>query len=70
MKTVIKLKSDNFDCLVTPEAYNEIRLQMSTGDFGTHTHEYIRVESSKRVYTLEDYVNDTECVKCPTCGRF
>jgi len=33
---LIKLKSDNYNQIVTEAAYKEIRLQMSTGDFHTH----------------------------------
>lgn len=35
--TVIQLFSDNFNgSYLTPDAYNEVRLQMSTGDLHTH----------------------------------
>lgn len=36
MITIYRLKSDNLDCFVSAEAYREITLQMSTGDFGAH----------------------------------
>ena len=36
MITVIRLKADNYDCWVSEEAYQELRLLMSTGDFHTH----------------------------------
>ncbi len=40
---VIRLFSDNFEgSLLTFEAYKEVRLQMSTGDF--HTHKAIQLE--------------------------
>ncbi len=35
---VILLMSDNFNGYLTKEAYNEVRLQMSTGDFHMHIH--------------------------------
>lgn len=55
MIKVIRLNSDNFQNeLVTIEAYNEIRLQMSSGDFGTHTIKYEYVSSFENVITLMD----------------
>ena len=33
---VVRLKSDNYDCYVSAAAYQEIRLQMSTGVHATH----------------------------------
>lgn len=41
--TIIRLKSDNFDCFVSLEAYRVIRLQMSSGDFGAHRARSIEV---------------------------
>lgn len=41
---VVKIKSDNFNCFLTVEAYKEIRLQMSTGDFHTHEYELVTVD--------------------------
>lgn len=35
---LIYVISDNFDAYMTKEAYAEVRLQMSTGDFHMHTH--------------------------------
>jgi len=32
-----KVQSDNFDNILTKEAYHVLRLSMSTGDFGSHT---------------------------------
>lgn len=55
MIKVIRLNSDNFqDELVTIEAYEEIRLQMSSGDFGAHTIKYEYVSSFENVITLMD----------------
>lgn len=69
----IRLKSDNFDGLVTVDAYNEITLQMSTGDYHTHTAKKVKVSTLERkdIYTLDDfnmqnfYINEV----CPNCGR-
>lgn len=60
MKTfkVIQIKSDNFDGLVTREAYEEIRLQMSTGDFHTHKHSTVTVDSLENVVTVNDMFDD------------
>lgn len=55
MIQVIKLKSDNYEnALLTIEAYNEVRLQMSTGDFHTHKVETVLVEDFSDVITLMD----------------
>lgn len=40
---IIRLKSDNYDCYVSEAAYNEIRLQMSSGDYGSHVHKELTV---------------------------
>lgn len=34
--TLIKVKSDNFEGLLTPQAYEALVLCMSTGDYCTH----------------------------------
>jgi hypothetical protein len=34
---VFRVKSDNYDCWMSTEAYQSIRLEMSSGDFGAHT---------------------------------
>lgn len=52
--TVIQLKSDNFNGLVSLQAYEEIRLQMSTGDFHTHKATKVQVSQRTKVYTLDD----------------
>jgi len=55
MIKVIKLTSDNYEnTLVTQAAYEEIRLQMSTGDFHTHKIETVLVEDFSDVITLMD----------------
>lgn len=42
MKNLIRVFSDNYDGqLMTTEAYHELRLQMSTGDFHTHKYEWV-----------------------------
>ena len=33
---VFRVKSDNYDCWMSAEAYQSIRLEMSSGDFGVH----------------------------------
>lgn len=71
MKKVIKLKSDNFNCLVTKEAYKEIRLQMSTGDFHTHKAREVTVKNLNNVYTLEHFLDDelNNQGQCSFCGN-
>ena len=55
MIKVLRLNSDNFDnVLVTVEAYQEIRLCMSTGDYNSHTVEEVYVQDFKDVITLMD----------------
>lgn len=51
-KTVIKVESDNVDGYMTFEAYAELRLQMSTGDFHTHKHEVVKVPIETEVLEL------------------
>lgn len=44
MRTLILLKSDNFDKVwVTPELYKELTLQMSSGDFGAHRTKVLKI---------------------------
>ena len=56
---VVKVNSDNFEnTLMTLEAYKELRLQMSTGDF--HTHEHILLEgdlNKESVLTIKDFLD-------------
>lgn len=65
-KTVIKLNSDNFEnTLMTFEVYSEIRLQMSSGDFGCHGYEIVNVpEEFPVIIGFSDFDNmpvyDTE----------
>lgn len=48
------VNSDNFcNQLFTIDAYAELRLQMSTGDFHTHTHELVNRPDLTDVITLE-----------------
>lgn len=54
-KTVIKLWSDNFNGeLVSHEAYKEIKLRMSTGDFGTHRRKVVPRPKRKPVMELDE----------------
>ncbi len=49
---VVKLFSDNYNGeLMTIPAYRELRLQMSSGDFGSHRVEYEQVETFENVIT-------------------
>ena len=36
MNKLYRIKSDNYDCYMTPAAYKIIQLEMSTGDWHTH----------------------------------
>lgn len=54
-QTVMKVYSDNFEGeLLTFDAYRELRLQMSTGDFHTHKAIVIEVSDDTNVLTIED----------------
>lgn len=56
-RTLILVNSDNFENqLMTFEAYAELRLQMSTGDFHTHTHEVVE-SLSEDVLELADLID-------------
>lgn len=58
-RTVVRVNSDNFENeLFTFEAYTELRLQMSTGDFHTHTHEIVEVPADATVIELSDFLNE------------
>jgi hypothetical protein len=46
-RTIIRLKSDNFDCFVTYDAYCRITHTMSSGDFGSHKHRVLEMESNQ-----------------------
>ncbi len=49
----VRVTSDNFcEQLFTIDAYAEMRLQMSTGDFHTHTHELVNRLDFTDVITL------------------
>jgi hypothetical protein len=60
--TVMFVRSDNYNGMMTFEAYAEFRLQMSTGDFHTHTHEVITAWVDEllagNVLTLEQLLED------------
>lgn len=57
MKAIcVRLYSDNFDgSLLTVDAYEELVLQMSTGDHATHTARYIEIDVNDNEY-LEDLI--------------
>ncbi len=56
--TVVHVKSDNFEGLMTFEAYSEYRLQMSTGDFHAHSHMIVSALPDAEIYTLEQMLED------------
>lgn len=61
VRTVIKLNSDNFEnTYLTFDAYKEIRLSMSTGDFHTHKHEIVEVDEDTEVLELNDVIDTYE----------
>ena len=57
---VYKVKSDNFEGLITKDAYKELTLQMSTGDFHAHTKRIVEVEDWENVTTIEDLFENDE----------
>jgi len=68
---MIKLKSDNFNCLVTESAYKVIRLQMSSGDFGSHTADTLEVKPNDKVL-IDGFIDcfSGELVKICKDGTF
>lgn len=44
-KIVYKVVSDNFEGLLSPIAYRQLTLQMSSGDFGSHQKEILRLDN-------------------------
>lgn len=60
---LIKVTGNN-EGLYTPEAYKELTLQMSTGDWHTHQHEAVDVTDAEieAVITLRDLVGTTKVV--------
>lgn len=62
--TVIRLKSDNFDCYVSEYAYKDISLQMSSGDYGSHRARYVLVSPNQleniKYNSKMGYVDKTE----------
>ncbi len=71
---VFRVKSDNFEGLITPRAYRLWLVpSMSTGDWHTHTKSIVEVESNAPdVRTCNDFEDEHyECLtnNCPTCGR-
>lgn len=56
MKAMILVTSDNYDLgFFTPKAYKELTLQMPTGDFHSHKHTKIMVESyPDDIITIDD----------------
>lgn len=62
--TVIQLFSDNFNGdYLTPEAYNEVRLQMSTGDFHTHKVLHLTVRDIALLGVSLDDIIDLETLQ-------
>ena len=58
-KTVIHVHSANFDNVyMTFEAYSELRLIMSTGDFAVHRHEVVNVPNETFVLSLGHITGD------------
>lgn len=59
--TIYRLKSDNFDCFVSEEAYQAIQLQMSSGDFGSHIARAVEVDPNQlenlRFHSGRDFVD-------------
>ena len=55
---VVEVKSDNFEGLMTYEAYLYFRLTLSTGDFHTHKHEIVSIPEDRlaEVIQLEDVI--------------
>jgi len=59
---LIRLTSDNYENrLITPEAYTELTLSMSTGDWHTHTHVvedvFMHGDFFECIITLEDVLD-------------
>ncbi len=44
---VFRVKSDNFDCYMSYEAYQSLRLSMSSGDFGAHKAKRLYVDGNQ-----------------------
>ncbi len=66
--TAVRVWSSNMDgILMTFEAYNELRLTMSSGDFGAHKAKVEQVEDFSGVVTLMDlsdpFFNPTEYIQ-------
>lgn len=56
---LVRVTSDNFcEQLFTIDAYAELRLQMSTGDFHTHTHELVNRADLTDVITLQQMLEE------------
>jgi len=50
------VNSDNYEnVIMTEEAYLELRLQMSTGDFHTHRAKYVKPSKTAKVIGLGDF---------------
>ena len=65
MNIVYRLKSDNYNCWVSLEAYKEIILQMSTGDYCTHKAKAFKVNSNTleniKWHQSKGYIDITYC---------
>lgn len=49
---IVRIKSDNYNCYMRETVYNEVRLQMSTGDFHTHRVKHLEI-SSYKIHSLK-----------------
>lgn len=56
---LVYVVSDNFDSYLTQRAYKEVRLQMSTGDFHTHTHCHV-IAIDQGSFAATAYVYDLD----------
>ena len=58
---VLRVTSDNFiDQLMTFDAYELLKLEMSSGDFGSHTKEVVEVDDYEHVLTKEYFQDECE----------
>lgn len=54
-KDIVKVTSDNFEGYTTADAYRELKLQMSSGDFGAHSVERVdKVPKGEKLHSFED----------------
>lgn len=67
MTTIYFLKSDNIQAWVSESFYQELRLQMSTGDFHTHRARSVQLDPNQ----LEDlkYHSGKQFIDLVPCGE-